>query len=209
MPRALRIQDAGYVHHVVCKGNDSQKLFNSHEDYETYLTLLNEARSKFSLKVYNFVLMDNHIHLLVEPEEDGGLSKSMEYVSKGYAKYFNKKYERTGHVFGGRFKSFIVQEEKYFFACSRFIDVNPIKWQVVANPEQYDWSGFSYLGYGREGVFKLDRHDIYKNLGENPQERQLVYKAMVNNYQGEELDLLNRRAGILGDREFKRKVKGK
>ena len=207
MPRAPRLQDAGFVHHVVSRGNDRQVLFKSSKDYQRYLFYLDGSRKRYPLKIYNYVLMDNHIHLLVEPKEDGSLSKVMEDTSKAYAKYFNKRYGRVGHVFQGRFKSFLVQMERYFFACTRYIDLNPVKAGLVSEPKDYKWSGYSTLAAGRKGHIKLDDSEVYLSLGNSCFERQIAYKTLVRSYQGEELDLLNRRTGILGDREFKKRLK--
>ena len=207
MPRAPRIQEAGYVHHVVCRGNDRQPLFNSKKDFQTYLEFLEEARKQYPLNVYNFCLMDNHLHLLVEPKEEGAMSKVMEMVSKAYAKYFNKTYNRVGHLFQGRFKSFLIQSERYFFACSRYIDLNPVKANIADDPKNYTWSGHSWLAYGKEPSIKVDMHELYNGLGHNSAERQVAYRALVANYHGDELDLLDRRAGVLGDEDFKDKVK--
>jgi len=151
--------------------------------------------------------MDNHIHLLVEPKADGSLSKVMEDTSKAYAKYFNKKYGRVGHVFQGRFKSFLVQQERYFFACSRYIDLNPVKAGLVSEPKDYSWSGYSDLITGKSGNIKLDESEVYLSLGKSGFERQIAYRTLVMSYQGEELDLLNKRAGVLGDKEFKQRFK--
>jgi putative transposase len=193
------------VQHVVCRGNDRQLLFNSSSDFEQYIKLLNEARGLFPVYIYNFVLMDNHIHLLVEPKSDGNLAKMMEMVSKAYAKYFNKTYNREGNVFQGRYKSFLIQEERYFFACSHYIDFNPVQATLVADPKDYHWSGYNALATGKEGELYLDEHHIYHDLGTTDQERKISYRALVHNYQGEELNLLERRAGILGDRDFKKR----
>jgi len=209
MPRAPRLQDAGYVHHVICRGNDRQILFKSSKDYNTYIALLESSRKLFPVKIYNYILMENHIHLLLEPKEDGSLSKFMEFVSKGYAKYFNKEYDRVGHVFQGRFKSFIVQEDRYFFACMRYIDLNPVKANIVTDPEKCEWSGYSMLALGKVSKLKLDFHGLYDDLGSSAIERQISYKALVLNSQEDELNLFDRRAGILGDTEFKNVVKSK
>jgi putative transposase len=207
MPRPPRIQDSGYVHHVISIGNDRQNLFSSPQDFSKYIDLIQQARLLHPVLIYNFVLMDNHVHLLLEPTQDGSLSKFMEFVSKGYAKYFNKTYGREGHVFQGRFKSFLIQEQKYFFACSRYIDLNPVKVGKAADPKDYLWSGYKALGWGGAVQLKLDRHVLYSNLGVSDGERQIVYRALVNNTPTEEIDLMEKRAGILGDREFKDKVK--
>lgn len=209
MPRPLRIQEAGFVHHVIARGNDQQTLFNDKEDFQAYIDFLEESRKNYPIQIYNFVLMSNHIHLLLEPAQEGNLSKFMEHVSKGYAKYFNKKYKRSGHVFQGRFKSFLIQEERYFFACNRYIDFNPLKARMVRDPKEYPWSGYRSLAFGSDPVIKLNLHSLYENLGKNPGERHIAYRALVSNYQGEDLDLLNRRVCILGDKGFQRSIKNK
>ncbi|MCD4780563.1 MAG: transposase [Candidatus Omnitrophica bacterium] len=209
MPRPLRLQDAGYIHHVICRGNDRKTIFKSQNDFKTYLGLINEARRLYPIYLYNYVLMDKHTHLLLEPKQDGSLSKFMEYISKGYAKYFNKKYDHVGHVFQGRFKSFIVQKEKYFFACTRYIDMNPVRARLVNDPSEYNWSCYNVLSKGKRAEIQIDRHDIYKELGRNNTERQIAYRALIISSQGDELDLLNKRAGILGDADFKSRIKRK
>ena len=198
MPRPYRIQEAGFVHHIISRGNDRQEIFLSKDDYKTYLLFLEDARKEYPLNVYNYILMPNHLHLLVEPRREGSLSKVMEIVSKAYAKYFNKKYERVGHVFQGRFKSFLIHDDRYFFACSRYIDLNPVKANMVKDPKDYGWSGYSTLAHGKKSLIHLDGHDLYQGLGASLTERQISYRALVNNHQGEELDLLNRRQGALG-----------
>ena len=207
MPRALRIQDAGYLHHVICRGNDRQAIFKSDHDFQKYLYLLEEARNLYPIHIYNFCLMDNHVHLIVEPLVEGGLSKAMEHISKQYAKYFNKKYNHVGHVFQGRFKSFLIQVERYFFACSRYVDLNPVKSGMVADPKDYRWSGYKTLAFGKDSGVKLDTHDLLRDLAAHRQEREIAYRALVLNQQGEDLNLMERRAGILGDADFKEKVK--
>jgi len=209
MPRALRLQEAGFVHHVTNRGNDGQVIFRESSDYKQFLTLVEESRQLFPVFLYNYMIMDNHFHLLLEPKEEGALSKFMEYVSKGYAKYFNKKYERQGHVFIGRFKSFTIQSEKYFFTSSCYIDSNPVKANIVNKPEDYAWSGYRALGKGQKGQVALDLHDIYLSLGNSDMERQIAYRAFVGNYQGVIIDFYKRRAGTLGDPEFKRQIKSR
>ena len=203
MPRPPRIQEAGFLHHVVSIGNNRQTLFHSPKDFLTYLNLVDKARQEYPVQIYNFCLMGNHIHLLIEPVENGALSNVMEYVSKGYAKYFNWVYKREGHVFKGRFKSFLVQAERYFFVCSRYIDLNPVKAKLVSDPRDYRWSGYKTLAFGGEVPLVVDFHPLWKDLGKNAQERQVAYRALVFNYHGEELDLLERKRGVLGDKDFK------
>ena len=208
MPRSARVQEEGYLHHVVCCGNNGQDLFPSKEDYLKYVTLLKEARRQFPLKVYNFALVSNHLHLLVEPKQEGSLSSLMQIVTKEYAKYFNKKYDRQGHVFQGRFKSFLLQPQPFFFTSSRHIDFDAVNAKIVSDPKDYPWSGYAALAFGKECPIRLDEHELYHNLGKNPAERQVSYRALVVHFPGETIDFMDRRADIMGDVKFKRQVRG-
>ncbi len=208
MPRASRLTQAGILHHVISKGNANQDLFRDLDDYKQYLKFLKDAAQSFPLSVYNYTLLKSTIHLLVEPQQDNALSKAMEKVTREYAKYFNQKYNSMGHVFAGRFKSFAVQPEQYFLACCRYIDLCPVKEGLVKEAKDYTFSGFGELAYGESREFSVDLHEIYKKLGASDHERQLVYRSLINQYFGAELDLDNRKSGILGTREFKDSIKG-
>lgn len=221
MPRAIRLKDAGYLHHVVSKGNDPLVLFQDKEDFTFYLSLLEKARSEFPTHIYNYALLDSQIHLLLEPLDEGNLSKFMEMVSKSYARYFNKKYNRTGHVFAGRFKSFVLQAEKHFFSSNQYmveaahraagVDHSAGKSAAGGQDKQahHSWCAFCYLAQGKKPPLAVDLHDLYKNLGANDFERQIAYRTLLNNAVEQPIDFDNRRADIMGDREFKDKVRGK
>ena len=207
MPRANRITQAGVLHHVISRGNANQAIFRDIDDYKKYLSLLQEATAAYPLNVYNYALLKSTIHLLVEPQKDNALSKAMESVTREYAKYFNQKYDSIGHVFAGRFKSFAVQPDQYFMACSRYIDLIPTKHDLVKEPKDYNFNGYGQLALGNAGDYPVDQHSLYKALGSTDTERQLVYRTLVSQYLGIELDLENRKSGILGTKEFKQLVK--
>lgn len=201
MPRPCRLFKPGCVYHLIARGNNKQVIFREAKDFQKYLYLVQEAKQGFSLLVYNYVLMNNHIHLLVGQQGEGpSVSMAMEYIDKGYAKYFNYKYGYVGHVFQGRFKSFMVLDQWYFFACNRYIDMNPVKAGVTDNPGDHIWSGYPMLAYGRQGIVELNFHDLYCQLGADPAARQLVYRSLVSGNHYDDLDLINRRAGSLKKR---------
>ncbi|MCB9721214.1 MAG: transposase [Candidatus Omnitrophica bacterium] len=207
MPRANRITQAGVLHHVISRGNANQAIFRDLDDYKKYLSLLKEAAAAHPIAVYNYALLKSTIHLLVEPLQDNALSKAMESVTREYAKYFNQKYNSIGHVFAGRFKSFAIQPDQFFMACSRYIDLIPTKHELVKEAKDYSFSGYAQLALGNRGDYPVDQHELYKALGSTDAERQLVYRTLVNQYLGVELDLENRKSGILGSREYKQLVK--
>lgn len=204
MPRRRRIQEAGYVHHVISRGNDQQCLFRSEQDFKHYLTLVQEAQDAYALDIYNFVLMNNHVHFLTEPQEEGVLSKFMHKITFKYAKYYNKKHLRSGHVFEERFKDFIVQQERYFLNCLRYIDRNPFMAGLVEDPRDYSWSGHAFLAHGEKPKIDLKLHSLYLGFGADDKERQIAYSAFVRNSNIEDMDLLNRKETFLGDEEWVR-----
>ena len=207
MPRAQRLNQAGVMHHVISRGNANQVLFRDEDDYFKYLSLLGEGIRQHPLFLYNYVLLPSYLHLLVETKQDGALSKTMEMVTREYAKYFNIKYNSMGHVFLGRFKSFVVQAGEYYFGCSKYIDLNPVREGLVKEPKDYRWSGYRQLALGERGEIILDEHELYRALGAGLKERQLVYRTLVQQNFGAKLHLDDRKSGILGSREFKRMVK--
>lgn len=209
MPSPPRINETGFVHHVIARGNNKQNLFKDPSDFLKFSHFLSEAITRYPLAIYNYALMTNHFHLLVETKQEGSLSKVLEETTREYAKYFNKKYDHIGHVFQGRFKSIVIEEEKYFFLCSRYIDLNPIKACIVNQPEEYAWSGYKTLAFGRSSVIPLEYHALYQGLGDTSEERQISYRSIVSQPFVPNLDLENKKAGVLGDRQFKEFIKSK
>lgn len=209
MPRPIRIQTADTLQHIIARGNDKQDLFIDTGDYKMYLQLLNAAKIEYGLKIYNYCLMNNHVHLLVSPSVDGAMAKVMERVTKQYAKYFNKKYGRKGHVFEGRYKSLIIQKESYFVACMRYIDMNPVKANLAKKPQDFRWSGFAALGYGRKREVALDQHEYFTEGCRTKKSVRLAYCDLVMNYKGAEVDPFKMHGSIIGDQEFKREARKK
>ncbi len=207
MPRARRLLKTGYLHHVISRGNNKQPLFKSEADFTKYLFFFEQARKKHPVKVYNFCLMDNHVHFLMEPQRDDSIPKLIQQVARNYAWYYNSKHKQVGHIFQGRYKSFLVQKELYFFTCSRYIDLNPVQAGIVDHPAQYQWSGYSTLALGNNGLMHLDMHELYNELGASSQERQAGYRALIFNHNGGNLNLVNRRSVVLGNREFRKQFK--
>lgn len=209
MPRTPRVNEPGFIHHVTTRGNNKQVIFRDSYDFRKFGKFLSEAIQQYPMVVYNYALMSNHIHLLLETKQEKSLSRGMEHAMKEYAKYFNKKYDHVGHVFQGRFKSFVIEKERYFFLCSRYIDLNPVKAGIVQEPQQYLWSGYPSLAFGKAGIIPIEHHDLYKGLGTTPEERQAAYRAIVLQSGEMNLDLETQKSGILGGASFKAFVRSK
>jgi putative transposase len=175
----------------------------------TYAHYLHEAAAKFGLAIHGWVFMTNHVHLLVTPEEDNSLSLGMQYLGRHYVRYFNQTYRRTGTLFEGRFKSCIVQQNTYFLLCLRYIELNPVRAGMVADPADYRWSSYGAHAFGR--VAKLwTPHPLYLGLGDTDSERRARYRSLFEAHIVGEMLLQVRqsvnRGLALGTERFKQEV---
>lgn len=146
MARPLRIQFAGAIYHVMSRGNARQKIFRDDRDYGRFLEGLETIVDKFGFEIFSFVCMPNHVHLFFRTPQPN-LSRGMQYLLSGYANWFNARHRRPGHLFQGRFKGELIEDDRYFWNVSRYLHLNPVRGKrpLVERPEQWRWS--SYLGY--------------------------------------------------------------
>ncbi|MBI4971628.1 MAG: transposase [Candidatus Omnitrophica bacterium] len=179
MPRPHRDNQEGVIHHVVTRGNNKQDIFRERSDYFIFAEILRESCFLHPLAIYNYALMTNHIHLLVETKKKGSFSKAIGETMRKYAIYFNQKYNHVGHVFQSRFKSSVIDRNGYFFLCSRYIDLNPVEAGIINSPQDYPWSGYATLAFGKAGIIPLEFHSLYEGLGNTPEERRLSYRNIV------------------------------
>ena len=147
MARLPRLTLPGYPHHVIQRGNNRQAIFATAADYRALLDLLEDNAKKFDVAVHAYVLMSNHFHLLATPQTHDGLPKMMQAVGRSYVRYFNDAQKRTGTLWEGRYKSTVIQTDRYLLACMAYIDLNPVRAGLVAQPQDYPWSSHvHYLG---------------------------------------------------------------
>jgi len=142
MARALRIQYPGAVHHVTARGNERKRIFRCDADRRKFLELLGQATLRFGWLLPAWVLMSNHVHLVIETPLRLTLSDGIQWLNSSYAEWFNKKYGRVGHLFQGRFKSFLVEKEAYLHEVLRYVVLNPVRARMVERPEDYRWSSY-------------------------------------------------------------------
>jgi len=148
MARSLRIEFEGAFYHILARGNERKNIFDNERDKEHFLELLRSVDIRFGAFLHSYVLMDNHYHLIVETPR-GGLSRILHSLNTAYTVYFNKKHNRAGHLFQGRYKAILVEEDKYILALSRYVHLNPVLAGLVTRPEKYFWS--SYRAYMKAG----------------------------------------------------------
>src|SRR3972149_6006846 len=178
MGRPLRIQYPGALYHITSRGNERKNIFVDDADRFRFLELLKDYHDRYNILIHSFVLMDNHYHLILETSE-GNLLKVMHGINGGYTGYFNRKYERSGHLFQGRYKGILVEKDAYLLSLSRYVHMNPVRAKIVKKPEQYRWS--SYPGYiGKEKECKWVEHSwILSNFGKGGKTARRKYREYV------------------------------
>jgi len=164
MARLPRLNMAGIPQHVVQRGNNKQACFFDEQDYTVYLDKLKHYSKKYSVDVHAYILMTNHVHILMTPQTETGVSRLMQALGRYYVRYVNQTYQRTGTLWEGRFKSALIDSENYFLLVSRYIELNPVRACMVEHPAQYPWS--SYRGNATDvDIALLKPHFCYRALG--------------------------------------------
>ena len=209
MARPLRVEYPGAFYHVINRGNSREKIFKSARDHEKFLQYLEKAAERFALIVHTYCLMGNHYHLLVETPEPN-LSMTMQWLNVSYATYFNRKQDRSGHLFQGRFKAILIDADAYLNHLSRYIHLNPVRAGIIDAPGQYRWS--SYLAFIGEQISPkfLKTAGLLGNFGRNKKEACKNYKEFVEGVDIKTIkDPSKKLAGgfILGDTDFVNWVK--
>lgn len=178
MPRTARVAPENSVYHILIRGNNRQDIFEEDDDYQRFLDILLKYKEKFSFKLYHYVLMTNHVHLVVEPTAAGSLAEIMKGINLSYAQYYKGKYEHIGHFWQDRYKSIMVSKDGYLLACGSYVELNPVRAGMVKDPREYRWSSYSAYGYGKKNEL-VDEHPIYLNLSEDESERRKKYREFV------------------------------
>ena len=178
MARLPRLTVPGFAHHVIQRGNNRQPIFLQDADRVVMWELLQEQARKFQVAVHAYVLMGNHFHLLATPQTHDGLPLMMQAVGRSYVRYFNRCHQRSGTLWEGRYRSTIVQTERYLLACMVYIDLNPVRAGMVAAPGDFSWSGYAHH-MGRRSDPLLTPHALYWALGNTPFAREAAYGALV------------------------------
>jgi putative transposase len=192
--------------HVIQRGNDRQRVFRDDRDRQLFRTLLIEASLQCRCAVHAYVLMTNHVHLLVTADDADGISRLMQRMGRCYVRAFNQRHQRTGTLWEGRFRSSVVDSARYLLACSRYIDLNPVRAGLCDDPAQYRWSSHGNLAYGRPDAL-VTPHSEYERLGPTDVERQRSYAALctprLENAELHEIRRAVQRGEVLGRELFK------
>jgi putative transposase len=180
MGRYARKTIADIPYHIINRGNNHQPIFFCDDDYLYFLESIELAKEKYPCRIYSFVLMTNHIHLLLEPAgDDGNLANFMKHILQRHGQYINKFYRRSGTLWEGRFKSSPISLDRHLMACSRYIEMNPVRAAIVEKPDDYVFSSYGTKTGSKKLKF-LDYDPTYMALGNTDQERQVAYQSLFH-----------------------------
>lgn len=209
MARLPRFDVPGQPQHVIQRGNNRSIIFVGEEDYHFYLKKLGDACEKCQCDLHAYVLMTNHVHLLMTPHVKGGIGKVMQMLGRYYVQYFNHQYKRTGTLWEGRYKATVLDSEQYLLTCSRYIELNPVRAGMVEHPSDYPWSSYHANALGIKSSL-IREHSVYTALGTDAAERRLAYGALFENQVPdktiEEIRAATNKAWVLGNERFLQQI---
>lgn len=209
MARLPRFVLVGHPQHIIIRGNNREPVFNADEDYRYFLDKLADAAKKHQCDIHAYVLMTNHIHLLASPNKPDSLSKMMQMLGRYYVQYYNYTYKRSGILWEGRYKASLVDSEQYALLCYRYIELNPVRANMVKHPSEYPWSSYRSNALGQHDAL-ITPHAMYYALDSDETQRQARYRDLFKG-QIDELSLAQIReaankAWVLGSEHFKDKI---
>lgn len=177
MPRRPRITLGGVPMHIIQRGNNRQACFFAEDDYLVYLQWLGEYAKESGCAIHAYCLMTNHVHLLLTPHNNDAAGELMKRLGQRYVQYINRTYGRSGTLWEGRFRSCLMQTEDYLLSCYRYIELNPVRAQIVAHPADYRWSSYRANAQGEKDK-RLKAHAAYTALGKNVEQRRTAYRDL-------------------------------
>lgn len=209
MPRRARLRIADMPLHIIQRGNNRGACFFTDADYFVYLRHLHELTARFACSVHAYMLMTNHVHLLLTSRKLDGASSLMKHLGQRYVQYVNRTYKRSGTLWEGRFRSSIVQAESYLLRCQRYIELNPVRAGMVEHPADYRWSSFSANAMAKSDHL-ITPHPAYLALANDDAVRRAAYLEMFRNVlDASELEQI-RSAGnagyALGNDSFRKEI---
>jgi len=209
MSRPWRIEYEGALYHLLSRGNERSDIFMSDKDRSSFLDAVGEMSERFAIDVFAYVLMDNHYHLLVRTRR-ANLKKAMQWFGTTYTQRFNRRHFRSGHLFQGRYKSIIIQNDSYLLQLSYYIHRNPLRAGIVKRLAGYRWSSYNVYAYGRKIPKWLSTSLILSQFA-GAQDCHRSYREKVQKYASEEKRLFEdlRHGLILGSKQFVEKIRKK
>lgn len=209
MPRKPRIHLPGLPQHVIQRGNNREPCFYATSDYQYYLQVLGESLLQQNCQLHAYVLMTNHVHLLVTPGVNYGISRLMQVIGRKYVQFINRTYRRSGTLWEGRYKASLIDSDAWLLTCMRYIEMNPVRAGMVDHPSVYHWSSYRANAIGSSSCLLIP-HGLYLALGSDSSIRQYAYRELfrrgLDSGQVHEIrEMLNQEL-VLGREDFKERI---
>jgi putative transposase len=212
MARLPRYFVEGVPMHVIVRGNDRQDTFRTEGDRLFFHRCLSDLSRETGVDVHAYVMMTNHVHLLATGRDSAAVPDLVQRLGRRYVGYFNYLHERTGTLWEGRYKATLVEAERYFLTCQRYIELNPVRAGIVGSPANFPWSSHRRLAWGRSDDV-VTPHALYEDLGHDEGSRQLAYRALFEvDLDAETLERIRstaQKGWVLGDPDFQARVEGR
>ncbi len=206
MARLPRLFVGGMTQHVISRSKDNLDVFSQEEDYLFYQDCFEDAAERFNCDIHAYVLMPNHVHLLVTPQTKQSLSRTLQSVGRRYAQYFNQTYDRSGSLWDSRYKATVIDSKRYLLTCMRYIELNPVRLKLVKHPKAYPWSSYRHNALGETNQL-ITPHKLYNRLGRNVAARQAAYRSLfrvrISKVDIEAIREATNKGWALGDDDFK------
>lgn len=178
MPRQARFTIENGTYHIMMRGNNKAKIFQTEDDFFRFKEIVKVNKEKYGLQIYHYVFMDNHVHFIIQAKDGKCLGNSIKRINMMYAQYYRRTYGGIGHFFQDRFKSYIIENGKYLLECGRYIELNPVRAGKVKEIDKYYWSSYNVYGKGMSDKI-VDINPEYENMGNNQKSRQMIYKEYI------------------------------
>jgi putative transposase len=209
MARMGRYFVANQPLHVIQRGNNRQAVFFEDQDYGLYHEWLAFAARRNGCAIHAYVLMTNHVHLLVTPSDKNSLPRMMQSLGRRYVRMVNSRYCRTGTLWEGRYKAAPLDSDSYFLACSRYVELNPVRARMVSDPADYPFSSYRANAFGQADAL-ISKHPLLSRLGTDSVAQQAAYRALFRERMDEQfVDALRAATNggwALGNSKFKAEI---
>ncbi len=199
MARRARCFVEGLSCHVMQRGVNRGLMFRGPTDCRVFLTILKHETERLGVRVHAYVLMRNHVHLLATPEQPTSLPRTMQSIGRRYVQFFNHRYARTGGLWEGRYRTALVYDERYWLACLRYIELNPVRAGIVVSPDQYRWSSYLHHAFGKADQL-ITEHALYESLGSSSEAREFAWRELCGQQiPADQIELMRRsiRSGLV------------
>lgn len=208
MPRRARLALPGIPWHIIQRGNNRSACFYAEDDYRRYLDTLKDQANKYGCLVHAYVLMTNHVHLLITPQKKDSASLLMKHLGQRYVQYINRTYKRSGTLWEGRFRSCLTQESGYVLACYRYIELNPVRANMVQRPGDYPWSSYCMNAEDKSSEL-ITPHGEYIALASGSEARHDAYQKLFTAHLDDDIDEIRKSTKgnyVLGSDRFKEEI---